>query len=393
MDTVIIKIYGPRKFRFTKKSWFLPELKSRKYSELSETEKKSKRPYLQRFVFRPPTEHKVPVRVQVYEIVSIESKEVLYVLELEFSVPKLLYGNSLQEVGEGHREVVFDRLKSCLVEVGIFIGETEIIAEARVGAIHFCKNIPLPQEIQMQDILAKLALTDISKATDVTETEFKRGQVLHIYSGTVERVFYDKIADSMRPKVKRKDKGPISSERIIVDRYNLDKREVFRYEYRLKKTQTVMRDVNKALEREPKTYVAFKDVFTPGLCRKMILASWRVLLQKPGNQLALLGSAPDSNLLAYICSEAGKGKRNGHSLNTALISYGIIRAIQDYGVKQLRKTIFSTWSEDHSERVTKKIQAAAELNTRLPYLDSISFIDSHMEKSGLISLASLENGI
>ena len=101
--------------------------------------------------------------------------------------------------------------------------------------------------------------------------ELKNRRVLDIYSGTVERVFYDKVADAMRPKVKRKDKGQIKHERAIIERYGFQKREVFRYEYRLKKGQTVMREMNTALGRNPKTFVAFKDLFTPNLCKTIIL--------------------------------------------------------------------------------------------------------------------------
>ena len=66
------------------------------------------------------------------------------------------------------------------------------------------KNVLLPRHIRMQEILAELARMDKGKVVDITTKEFKRGgQALQIYSGTREWAFYDKVADAMRPKIKR----------------------------------------------------------------------------------------------------------------------------------------------------------------------------------------------
>jgi hypothetical protein len=229
---------------------------------------------------------------------------------------------------------------------------------------------------------------------DITRTEVKNGgRVLHIYSGTVERIFYDKVADAMRPKVKRKDKGRINHERAIIERYGLQNREVFRYEYRVKKAQTVKREVNTALGREPKTFVAFKDLFTPNLCKIMILKSWHKLIQRPENQLALFGPMDNLALLLHILAQAKKLGGEGHSMNRALISYGLARAIRDHGAKEMRRAIFSIWNTDHTERLTHKIEKAAELTRDLPYSNAIVFIDKAFEQFELITLPLLENGL
>lgn len=396
MDTVIIKIYGPRKFQITNTSWFLPELTRREFSQLSPTEKQSKqsnRIYLRHFILKPPYQNGYLPKVDIFEVLSKSRDAVEYILKADFSVPKLLYRNSLQEVSEQDLDKVISALKNAFSGVGILV-EGDTIANALVSVVNFCKNVPLPQHIRMQEALSELKRVDISKVVDVTLKEEKNGgRWLHIYSGTIERVFYDKVADAMRPKVKRKDKGQMNHEREVIERYGLQNREVFRYEYRVKKAQTVRREVNTALGRPPKTFVGFKDLFAPNLCKTIILKSWRGLIQRPENQLALLGPTDELALLLHILSQAKKLGGDAHSMNRALISYGLARAIRDHGAKETKRAIFSVWNSDHSERLTRKIEASAELTRGLPYSNTIALIDSAFERFEHIDLALLEKGI
>lgn len=395
MDTVIIKIYGPRKFGVRNGSIFLPELATRKYENLSPSEKESlpRRPYLKKFRLEiPKTERYLP-KVEIFETLVKDLKTVRYVLNLEFSLPKLLYGNSLQEITEEDKQKVFLCLQSALESVGITI-ETSTIAEAKISAVHFCKNIPLSRTMRISGILDELAKVDINKTVDVTSTKFKNGgRVLNIHSGTIERSFYDKISDATRPKNKRTDKSRIDYERSIIEKYKLEKREVFRYEYRIKKGQTLKREINTILGRDTKTVVTFSELFTGGLYKNILLKSWRALLERPENQLALFDSPDTLALLAHIFSRARTDKNSPYSMNNALISYGITRAIKDHGAKEIKKTVFALWNNDHPERLTKKIEKAANLASGLPFSNNIVFVDSGLEEFKVITSALLENGI
>lgn len=394
MDTVILKIHGAEKFQIKgfAKSNFLPELTRRQFQQLSPTEKQSSHIYLRHFVFKPTVSDGYLPKIEIFETLNKDRDDVRYVLMMTFSLPKLLYGNSLEEVSDLDLEKALYMLKKVLAGVGIFL-DSAVLSNARVSAVHFCKNVPLPQEIRMQEILAELKGVDISKVVDITKQEFKHGgQVLHIYSGTIERVFYDKVSDAMRPKVKRKDKGRMARERSVIEHYKLQEREVFRYEYRIKKAQTVMRDINSALGREPKTLVTFKDLFAPELCKNILLNSWRGLIQRPENQLALMGMTDDLGLLLHILTEAKK-RGGAHSLNNALTSYGLARVIRDHGAKEARRAISGGWNKDHGERLTRKIQAAAELTRGLPYSNSIAFVDRALEQFEIITRLALEHGV
>lgn len=384
MDTVILKIYGPRKFQFKKKHLFCPEIESRQYHQLSETEKQTRRYYLRKFVLKAPLQDNYVPVIDVLETLDKDNKQVIYILIVQFSLPKLLYGNSLREVSDGDYAKSVVGLQRVLENLGILV-EKDVLANARVTGLHFCKNVVLPKDVRLQDILAELERVDISKVVDVTKKETKNGgQVLHIYSGNTERVFYDKVVDAMRPKNKRKDKGLVDYERTIIDEYDLHNTEVFRYEYRLKRAPRVEKDVNETLGKKPRTHVLFKDIFTDNLCRDVLIKSWRDLVQRPENQLALIGPTDNFKLLLKIV-EGSKKKGGPHSLNRALTAFGIVCIIKTHGVKELRKTIFRYWLKDHPERLTQKIQEASELTKGLPYSNGIAFIDSGIEKYELIT--------
>jgi len=399
MDTVVIKIYGPNKFKLLDRSQFVPEVTKRAYKDLSPTERSlhPSRTYLRHFVLRPKNLHDYKddylPKVEIFENLTEDRKDIRYVMKIEFSVPKLLYGNSVLEVVEKDKDRVLIELKAALAKVNIIV-ETEHLTKATLTAVHLCKNVPLPRTIKMREILNDLERIDINKVYDVTGKKFKNGgRVLNIYSGTIEHVFYDKIEDSIRPKNKRSDKAHIDLERDFTEKHNLRDREIFRYEYRIKKGQTVKREINAALEREPEKAVLFKDIFTKGLLKKLTVTSWRGIIERPENQLALFRITDKLSLFMHVLAEAERKGTGAHSLNTALTSYGLAVVIQDHGAKEVRKAIFSIWNTDHPERLTRRIEQTAALTQGLPYSNGISFVDTAVENYQPITLDLIENGL
>jgi hypothetical protein len=393
MDTVIIKIYGPKKFKILRSDLFVPEITSRKYEDLTPTERTSTFHYLRHFILHPkPSDEYVP-RVEVFESLTEDRQNIFYVLKIEFSVPKMLYWNSLQEVSYTEMNRVFSTLQSALKSVSIEI-ELDVIAKATVTAIHACKNVPLPKAMNMREIINDLGKMDLGKAYDISDKQYKKGaRVLNIHSGTIDWSIYDKVSDCLRPKNKRTDKGHIDQERVIIEQYHLENREVFRYEYRIKKNQTVRREVNAILGRPYTIPVIFSDLFTPNLMKSLVLNSWRNIIQRPENQLSLFSGTDTLGLFLHILSEAKRLNTSGHSLNNALISYGLAVAIQGHGAKEVRGAIFDIWDTDHPERLKSKMELASALTMGLPYSAHISLIDKALEKYELITLASLNKGI
>jgi hypothetical protein len=392
MDTVILKLYGPKKFKIQKHDWFSPVVTRRYYKDLDplEINQPANRTWMRSFRLKAPVANKYLPQVKVFEILDDKAKEVKYVMEVTFSIPKLLYGNSVLEVSETDFGKVLGALQNTLSRAGIVVSQ-QSLAEARLVAVHLSKNVFLPKNLPLQHILKELSAVDITKVTDVTERESKNGgQVFHLYSGTIGRVFYDKVADCLRPKNKRMDKGYVDQEREIIDEYFLHSTEIFRYEYRLKKTVTVQRVVNKALDREPKTYTIFRDIFTIGIQKKILLQSWHEVIDRAENQLALIGPVDRYQLLEHIVKNA-KECGYAHSKNNVLIAYGITNIIQDHGTKLFKRLMQANWDAEHPERLNKKIVLASELTKGLPFASGIAFIDAELLKYELITRQILDN--
>jgi hypothetical protein len=94
-------------------------------------------------------------------------------------------------------------------------------------------------------------------------------------------------------------------------------------------------------------------------------------------------------LFNHVLAEALK-KVGAHSMNHALTSYGLASAIRDHGAKEVRRAILRGWLGSHPERLTHKIEAAAELTRGLPYSNSIAFVDKALESYSLITVAALQ---
>ena len=393
MDTVIIKIYSPNNFRILDFSSFLPELEKREFKDLSDNEKRSNGPYLRKYILQVKKQKEYTPRVEIFETITKDRKNLCYILKIEFSIPKLLYWNSLQEVGENDGEKVFYAIKSALANVNILVG-LETIKNSSVTSIHVCKNILLPPEIKMREIIDELAKIDINRSFDISNKQCKEGsRILNLYSGTTDWSFYDKISDSLRPKNKRTDKNKINQERLFIQLHKLQKLEVFRYEYRLKKNQTVKREINKILKRDYKTTVCLKDLFLKDLIKTILINSWQIILNRPENQLLFSTTNNDLKLFIHIFSRAKEQNHRSHSMNNAFIAYGIARIIKDHGIKETRGVISEIWNTDHPERFKKKIEIALKLTEGLPYSDGISFINEKIKSYELIDLTSLKNAI
>jgi hypothetical protein len=86
---------------------------------------------------------------------------VRYDLHIEFSVPKLLNGNSVQEYNDTDFDRVIEELQARLSQMGIKIFKV-LLRKAIVVKAHFGKNIVLPAPMTVQDAISTLYKADIT---------------------------------------------------------------------------------------------------------------------------------------------------------------------------------------------------------------------------------------
>ena len=192
-------------------------------------------------------------------------------LKIEFSIPKLLYGNNFDELSDTDFDHSVQLLKQKLREMGVGVFEALLI-NSPVSAIHFSKNIPLTDYTTPYTYLEKLSKVNLNQRLDLNQTDFRNeGHSLKYRANSFEIAFYDKLKDLDRAKTseKRAEERGNAIQLNLFEKIELEKPfEVLRMEVRLNKRQKlrqVLRVVG--IDAEP-TYQA---LFKRETARKVLL--------------------------------------------------------------------------------------------------------------------------
>lgn len=192
-------------------------------------------------------------------------------LKIEFSIPKLLYGNNFDELTDADFPAVIQKLKSVLKEMGVGMFERFLI-NAPVSSVHYSKNIALTDYTTPYTYLSQLTKLNINQRLDTNRTDFRNeGHSFKYRANSFEIVFYDKIKDLQQAKIseKRAEENDNSLQLglfdILKQKYPL---EVLRVEIRLnirQKISQILKQIGK--ETEP----TFTNIFNRDTAKKVLL--------------------------------------------------------------------------------------------------------------------------
>ena len=230
-------------------------------------------------------------------------------LRVEFSAPKLMFGNNFDELRSRDFEAVLSVLHGSLVERGIRVGEDELRG-ARVSAIHYSKNIAFTDFTTCSMIIGELGLINLNGRLDLSHTDYRNeGHAIRYHANSFEIVFYDKMKDLQKARLSEKraiehDNGAQFD--LLMDRRALPKQlEVLRMEVRLgnrTKIRALLRQIGH--EAEP----TFAALFDASLARKVLLHFWHNVR----SELPLVAQAtarrPEDMFLALVAAMDGKGR-------------------------------------------------------------------------------------
>jgi len=253
-------------------------------------------------------------------------------LKIEFSIPKLIYGNNFDEIQENDFELVIKTLQNCLKEMAIEIKESNLI-NATVSAIHFSKNVALTDYSTCSMVINELAKINLTKRLDLNKTSFRNeGQVIHFHCNSYEIAIYDKIRDLEQAKIS--EKRSIESDNIIQLNLfdNLKKKkpfEVLRIEVRLN-TKRKIKQVLKAINVNNE--MTFKNLFNLDISKSIINHFWQYI-EKDMDIYSIDSKSPSSLLETIINSNKGIK----HTKALKLLSVIIIG--QEVGLRTLRNIL------------------------------------------------------
>ncbi len=258
-------------------------------------------------------------------------------LRIEFSAPKLLFGNNFDEATEANFEKVVDILWEKLSFMGVLINKL-VLEQAPVSAVHYSKNIPLLDGSTPYHYIRKMRQANISFWIDVNQTDFRNdGYSYKWHCNAYEVSFYDKIHDLQMAR--KSDKRAIEDNNLVQLNLfdNLEKRkqfEVLRMEVRINSRQK-MKSLFQSLNIE--TDLTFKSLFNQKISQSALLHYLNLLDRQRPALLDYKADDPRELLTGLVINNPDMKQKQ------LLCLYGLKVALDNVTPRELR-VIFSKFS-------------------------------------------------
>lgn len=192
-------------------------------------------------------------------------------LFVEFSAPKLLFSNNIDELDDEDFEPLVDILLQRLFEMSVDIERKNLI-NAKTSKIHYSKNIDITNCGNCLDVINIIHKADISKRLESSRERFKDdGQLIRFYSKRYECCFYDKIKEFFSLKGEEKKENQSQTELF---NYLKDK-QLFRMEFRFN-------EIDKLKEIFPKLNIdvsefTFRNLFRKEIAKRVCGHYWQIV--------------------------------------------------------------------------------------------------------------------
>jgi len=253
-------------------------------------------------------------------------------LKIEFSVPKLIYGNNFDEIQDNDFDNVIKKLKEKLKDMEILISNKDLI-NASVSAIHYSKNIALTDYSTCSMVINELAKINLTKRLDIDKTSFRNeGQIIHFHCNSYEIAIYNKIKDLEQAKIS--EKRSIETDNLIqlnlFDNINIKKPfEVLRIEIRLNTKRKIKQVLNSININDGLT---FSNLFNLDISKEVISHFWKNIYKDI--YLFSIDVKSPSNLLETILNN-----NVGMKYSRALKLVSVIIISQEVGYRTLRNIL------------------------------------------------------
>lgn len=266
-------------------------------------------------------------------------------LKIEFSVPKLLYGNNFDEISEQDFTEITAKLQQILREMGVLIYDHQL-RNAKIAAIHFGKNIAFTDYTTSSSIIRELGKIDLTKKWDLNYRHYQdNGHSLYYYSKTNSVIFYDKIKDLKTPKGRAVEQDNALQLNLFED-LNKKPLEILRMEVRLCNTQKIKSIFTRLKIPEELT---FQAVFKRETAKKVLNHYWQDILDNL-NFIRFATSQP-IDLAETIIKYNGK-----INLKTALSNFGALTLINSVGSRRFRQLVNEKYSDRTWQRLKKELK-------------------------------------
>ena len=291
---------------------------------------------------------------------TLYRRPVLSGLRVEFSAPKILYNNNLDEIEEKDFDELIKKLKEKMAIRGVEVSR-DILKNAKLSAIHPSKNIELSGYVSSSMVIRDLAKVDLTKRLDLTKTKFGvKGESLQYYSNSHSLVFYDKIADMGKYSKRAIDKENTYFQKSLFHEIKEMRRltdiEILKMEVRL----IGKRKINEMMDRiGAKQDPVFKDIFKKDICQAMLVYYWKELVLEKNK---FIFQNEKSNKQEEFFSILSKSRANGKKPTHSLISWALQNFCYSEGVAVCRQMIEDIFGEKSWPSIAPYLKGLNEIS-------------------------------
>jgi hypothetical protein len=292
-------------------------------------------------------------------------------LRIEFSIPKLIFGNNLDEVQIAHIPQIFSKLQEVLKSMGVNI-QLANLKDAKVLAVHYSKNVLLSSGYTASLAIKELAKVNLTKQLDLSKTEFRNeGHSLQYYAKSNSFVMYDKVKDLKQGKGRAidKDQNHLQSSIFEVLKNQSPDTEILRLEVRLcsrRKIHSLFRKLGFNI-----TDARFKDVFNINIAQGVLKYYWQEMVINKNRFLFL--SHQDSFQTFKTLIKDNKPKQ-------AFYLLGLFTLSKEKGLREVRQALARHSNDRTWQRMQADLKTLNQLGTVTPAYGFIDDIETTLNE-------------
>lgn len=273
---------------------------------------------------------------------------------IEIALPKVLYGQNLNEIYEHQWEEIIQAIYTMLLQFGIQISIDELRDTPHISRIDFCKNIVIRSSVE--DFIA--LLQKLKKQRSRTYSKYDTT----VSYGTKKKrlVIYDKIKEVICNASSDESATTYKLAKLLITLQEVSDIHVIRVEQRLYGRQTIVRELKPLFNSED---ITFKSLFSQKVASYILTKHWAKVTHEEKFKLLLLGEKD----LHIVLAEISKAARQQPKKNVNPLSILYSKLLFDIGEEATIKDIKSIRSARSLDNYRKSLY---ELVRLLPMYDT-----------------------
>lgn len=253
-----------------------------------------------------------------------------YVAYVEFSAPKLLIGNNVEELCDENFSEVITQLQIKLKSLCGHDFLEDSIRKAKVVVWHPSKNIIFRDFTSCLTVLSSIAKLDVSKQFDMQARSYRVGHSLQLHTNSLDICLYDKIAELQQASKspKRSIEVGATKQSELLQRLQIERPiDILRYEVRLSNRRMVVKTFSKLV-----VTCDFESLFSSKLSQQVLVNYW-AQLTRGLDILALDSKQPFEIFQNYLLNNPDS------SVNSALQATAGLMIVSQMGYRTLEQQI------------------------------------------------------